>query len=137
MKITKAIFGVDDSYFLEFWPIQAKICKELLGVEPILFYICNEDSDFYHDGNGMVKKIKKVISRYNIIEEYSIKKIYPSTININIKPTKLVARLSGNDQLVGANGKSSLTRNLGRYPESDKTTSSGPYTGPKTSRVES
>ena len=59
MKIEKAIFGVDDSYFLEFWPIQAKICKELLGVEPILFYICNEDSDFYHDGNGMVKKIKK------------------------------------------------------------------------------
>ena len=65
MKITKAIFGVDDSYFLEFWPIQAKICKELLGVEPILFYICNEDSDFYHDGNGMVKKIKKV--KNNII----------------------------------------------------------------------
>jgi len=60
MKITKAIFGVDDSYFLEFWPIQAKICKELLCIEPILFYICNEDSDFYHDGNGMVKKIKKV-----------------------------------------------------------------------------
>ena len=65
MKITKAIFGVDDSYFLEFWPIQAKICKELLGVEPILFYICNEDSDFYHDGNGMVKKIKKVINNQN------------------------------------------------------------------------
>ena len=65
MEITKAIFGVNDSYFLEFWPIQAKICKELLGVEPILFYICNEDSDFYHDGNGMVKKIKKVINNQN------------------------------------------------------------------------
>lgn len=65
MKITKAIFGVDDSYFLEFWPIQAKICKELLGIEPVLFYICNEDSDFYHDGNGMVKKIKKVINNQN------------------------------------------------------------------------
>jgi cell division protein FtsQ len=51
------------------------------------------------------KEIQRVISNYNIIEEYSVKKIYPSTININIKPTKFVARLSNNNQLVGANGK--------------------------------
>jgi cell division protein FtsQ len=51
-------------------------------------------------------EIQKIISEYNIIEEYSIKKIYPSTINIKIKPTKLVARLSNNDQqLIGSNGK--------------------------------
>tara|TARA_B110000495_G_scaffold93146_1_gene80496 strand:- start:1786 stop:3237 length:1452 start_codon:yes stop_codon:yes gene_type:complete len=60
MKIDKAIFGVDDSYFLEFWPIQAKLCKEILGIEPVLFYICDEDSDFYNDGHGLVKKIKIV-----------------------------------------------------------------------------
>ena len=54
------------------------------------------------------EEIQKVISKYNIIEEYSIKKIYPSTINVNIKPTKFVARLSNNDQLIGTNGK--LTR---------------------------
>ena len=51
------------------------------------------------------KEIQRVISTYNIIEEYNIKKIYPSTINIKIKPTKLVARFSKNDQFVGANGK--------------------------------
>ena len=51
------------------------------------------------------EEIQKVISKYNIVEEYSIKKIYPSTIDIKIKPTKFVARLSSNDQLVGANGK--------------------------------
>ena len=52
------------------------------------------------------EEVKKVINKYNIIEEYSIKKIYPSTINISIKPTKFIARLSNNDQLlVGANGK--------------------------------
>ena len=50
-------------------------------------------------------KIKKVVGKYNIIEEYSIKKIYPSTINVKIKPTEFVARLSINNQLVGANGK--------------------------------
>jgi cell division protein FtsQ len=51
------------------------------------------------------KDIQKVISKYNIIEEFTVKKIYPSTIIINIKPTKFVARLSNIDQLVGANGK--------------------------------
>ena len=51
------------------------------------------------------KEISEVIKKYNIIEVYNAKKIYPSTINISIKPTIFVARLSGNDQLVGANGK--------------------------------
>ena len=51
------------------------------------------------------EELQKVISGYNIIEEYHIKKVYPSTININIKPTTFVARLSHNNQLVGANGK--------------------------------
>ena len=51
------------------------------------------------------EEIQRVINKFNIIQEHSIKKIYPSTININIKPTKFVARLSNNDQLVGANGK--------------------------------
>ena len=50
-------------------------------------------------------EIQEVINQYNIVEEYSVKKIYPSTINISLKPTKLIARLSDNNQLVGANGK--------------------------------
>ena len=51
------------------------------------------------------EEIQQVMSQYNIIEEYNIKKIYPSTINIKIQPTEFVARLSSNDQLVGSNGK--------------------------------
>ena len=51
------------------------------------------------------REIQKVINKYNIVEEHSIKKIYPSTININIIPTKFIARLSSSDKLVGANGK--------------------------------
>ena len=50
-------------------------------------------------------EILSVINKYNIIEEFSIKKIYPSTINIIIKPTKFVARLSNNNLLIGSNGK--------------------------------
>ena len=51
-------------------------------------------------------EIKKVLNKHNIIEEYNVKKIYPSTININIKPTKLIARIFNDKQLlIGANGK--------------------------------
>jgi len=69
--------------------------------------IYNALEDLFHKNILLVDKeeIQKVISNYNIVEEYSIKKIYPSTIDINIKPTRLIARLSSNDQLVGANGK--------------------------------
>ncbi len=52
------------------------------------------------------KDINAVMSEYNIIEEYSVKKIYPSEIDIKIKPTKFIARISSNNQLVvGSNGK--------------------------------
>ena len=69
--------------------------------------ISNELGHLFYKNILLVEKkeIKKILGKYNIIEEYNIKKIYPSTININIKPTKFVARLSSNDQLVGANGK--------------------------------
>ena len=52
------------------------------------------------------EEIDKIISKYNIIEEYNIKKIYPSRLNINIKPTKFIAKINDNNQLlVGTNGK--------------------------------
>ena len=74
----------------------------------------NNNSEIYNELNYLFyqnilfvrkEEIQKVISKYNIIEEYNIKKNYPSTINIKIKPTKFIARLSNSDQLVGTNGK--------------------------------
>ena len=69
--------------------------------------IYNELNNLFYKNILLIGKeeIQRVISKYNIIEEYNIKKIYPSTININIKPTKFVARLSSSDQLIGSNGK--------------------------------
>ena len=69
--------------------------------------IYNELNNIFNKNILLVNKdeIQKVINKYNIIEEYNIKKIYPSTINVNIKPTKFLAKLSNNIQLVGANGK--------------------------------
>ena len=52
------------------------------------------------------KKIHNIITKHNIIEEYSIKKIYPSTLNIEIKPTKFLAKVNdSNELIVGSNGK--------------------------------
>ena len=51
-------------------------------------------------------KINKIILEYNVIEKYSVKKIYPKKINIEIKATKYIAEIkSDNKFLVGSNGK--------------------------------
>jgi len=51
-------------------------------------------------------EIRKILEKHNIIQEFYVKKIYPSTLNIEIKTTKFIARVSNNNQyLVGANGK--------------------------------
>ena len=52
------------------------------------------------------EEINKIINKYNIIEEYNIKKIYPSTLNIEIKSAKFIAKINNyNDLKVGSNGK--------------------------------
>ena len=52
------------------------------------------------------EEIRKILEKHNIIQEFSIKKIYPSILNVDIKPTKFIARVSNNSQyLLGANGK--------------------------------
>ena len=67
----------------------------------------NFDNLFYKNILILGKnEIKKVLDMHNIIEEFTIKKIYPSALYIKIKPTKFIARISNKDQfLIGANGK--------------------------------
>jgi cell division protein FtsQ len=63
---------------------------------------------FFYKNIFVISKdeIRKILEKQNIIHEFNIKKIYPSTLNIEIKPTKFIARISNNGQyLVGANGK--------------------------------
>jgi len=51
-------------------------------------------------------KIDKIISEYNLVEFYSVKKIYPSKIKVKIEQTKFIAKISGSNQvIVGSNGK--------------------------------
>tara|TARA_B100000795_G_C22723986_1_gene408649 strand:+ start:291 stop:968 length:678 start_codon:yes stop_codon:yes gene_type:complete len=52
------------------------------------------------------EEINKIINKHNIIEEYNIKKIYPSTLNIEIIPTKFLVKVTNGDQfIIGSNGK--------------------------------
>ena len=92
-----------NSYFSKVYQINIKGLSSIDNSK-----ISNELSDLFDKYIFLVQKneIQKIIDKYNIIEQYSVKKIYPSTININIKPTKIVARISqGNQLLVGSNGK--------------------------------
>ena len=70
--------------------------------------ISNNLNNFLYESIFVISKdeIKKILEKHNIIQELNIKKIYPSTLNIEIKPTKFIARVFNNGQyLVGANGK--------------------------------
>jgi hypothetical protein len=59
MNIDKIIFSIDDNpKYQGLWEINSQICKEHLGITPVLFHITDEDSDFYNDKWGVVKKIK-------------------------------------------------------------------------------
>ena len=61
MKIDKIIFSVDDNpRYQGLWKINSEICKKVLGITPILFHITDDQSEFYEDDFGIVKKIKKL-----------------------------------------------------------------------------
>lgn len=66
MKIDKVIFASDDSYYLDFWPLQADLVKKIIGATPVLFRITDDDKEFYNDGHGLVMHIDK--KRFSHIE---------------------------------------------------------------------
>ena len=63
-------------------------------------------------------QINNLISSNNLVQDYEIFKRYPSTLDINIKKTKFLAKINKNGQIVyiGSNGKfiksSSLNKEL-------------------------
>jgi len=70
--------------------------------------ILNNLNNFFYKSIFIINKdeIRKILEKQNIIQEFNIKKIYPSTLRIQIKPTKFIARVFNNGQyLVGTNGK--------------------------------
>jgi cell division protein FtsQ len=70
--------------------------------------IQNELSSIFYQNIFILgkKEIDIIINKHNIVEEYNIKKFYPSKLYIEIKPAKFIAKVNdGNEFIVGSNGK--------------------------------
>jgi len=61
-------------------------------------------------------QIKEILNSNNLIEEYEVFKIYPSSIKIKIKKTNFLAstNVNGKNYLVGSNGKFIDTKNYSK-----------------------
>lgn len=58
MKVEKMIFSCDGPYYF-FWKYNSEIVKKTLGITPVLFFLTEkEETDFYEDEFGLVKKVK-------------------------------------------------------------------------------
>jgi cell division protein FtsQ len=73
------------------------------------FLLLNEIKNLNLDNIFLINKneISNQIELNNLVEKYFIFKRYPSSLNINIKKTKFLARINHNGKiyLVGSNGK--------------------------------
>ena len=59
MKIHYSLIGSNmNPFYLDFWPVVSQVWKQKFNITPVLGLICDEDSDLYDDGYGLVKKIK-------------------------------------------------------------------------------
>ena len=84
MKIDKIIFSSDDSHYLDFWKINSEITLKKLGITPVLFHITDEDSDFFEDEFGLVKKIKRLTNHSDKVQSQIVRmyatKYFPNEI---------------------------------------------------------
>jgi hypothetical protein len=82
MKIDYVILSsCTDKYYLDFWPVVSKVWKNLFGVTPVLVLITDEESDFYDDGNGLVKKIKITGEVNSQIQTQIVRLYIPKLLN--------------------------------------------------------
>ena len=52
-------------------------------------------------------EIKKILDSNNLVEQYSVFKKYPATLNVTVKKTKFIAKVKKNSDIffLGSNGK--------------------------------
>ena len=78
--------------------------------------IVNDILDYKHENLFFLKKekIKAIIEKYNLIEDYNIYKRYPSKMIVNLKKTKLLAatQVEGDYFYIGSNGKFIKTKDI-------------------------
>ena len=118
-KINKKIIF----YFIIFFLLGSLFNKELIKLKfPMIEEINVTGIDSYESEN-LIKNlshlkfkniffldnsdISKILDTYNLVDSYSIFKLYPSSINIKINKTKFLAKVNknGNNFFLGSNGK--------------------------------
>jgi hypothetical protein len=78
MKIDYCLVGSDTNpFYYDFWPVISRVWKDKFNITPVLGLICDEDSDLFDDGNGLVKKFKPS-NRFNIGTQSQIVRMYLS-----------------------------------------------------------
>jgi hypothetical protein len=82
MKINYAIMGSNmDPMYIDFWPVVSKVWREKFNVTPVLGLICDEDSDLYEDGFGLVKKFKRIQGVDEAIQSQIVRLFLPKFLN--------------------------------------------------------
>jgi hypothetical protein len=85
MKIDYAIMGSNENpTYIDFWHLISKTWKEIFNITPVLGLICDEDSDFYEDEYGLVKKFKRIEGIDSGLQSQIIRLYLPKLLNGNI-----------------------------------------------------
>lgn len=85
MKINYAIIGSNmNPMYLDFWPIVSKTWKKIFNITPVLGLICDEDSDFFEDEYGLVKKFKAIESIDSALQSQIIRLFLTKELEGNI-----------------------------------------------------
>ena len=60
--------------------------------------------------------IKNLMLEYNLVESFTVKRLYPSSIQVFIKPTKFLARTKNDNRsyIIGSNGKLIKEKNVNK-----------------------
>lgn len=85
MKIDYVFIGSDlNPMYLDFWPIISRIWREVFNMTPVLGLICDEDSDFYDDGCGLVKRFKAIEGINTGLQSQIVRLYMPKFLEGNI-----------------------------------------------------
>lgn len=85
MKIDYVLIGSDlNPMYLDFWPIVSRIWREVFRMTPVLGLICDEDSDFYDDGCGLVKRFKAIEGISTALQSQIVRLYMPKLLKGNI-----------------------------------------------------
>jgi len=89
-KIEYAIMGSDTNpMYIDFWPLVSKVWKTVFNITPVLGLIGDEDSDFFEDEYGLIKKFKRVDGINTGLQSQIVRLFLPNHLEGNILLTDI------------------------------------------------